>query len=270
MIATIRLIRAFEGPRHDRLEKIWDAVAEYLPKSINVRVFSNVNGKLSHAECLQRMWREEEEFDNRYVVFTEFDFLPRLHDRDFLGLQHFGRKSKVAGWGAHYATRDHRTRRIREVDNMLGGWFFVLDKSRCPKDLCFYGKPDPANQLPEQISRHRDNEFYLVSGEDAYPRMYGLDYHFGSHLFWSRHYNDDPRMRISGFPLGDILQSVDQEIDRWLKTAPKRYRSIFVHRFGSDALESCSAYIKDEDGLSESSAKYAPSKSGGRRKYSSQ
>ncbi len=231
MSATVRLIRAFDGPRHERLYNIWEAIAEFVAPVISVRVFSNPDGRLSHAECYNRIWMEEQEFDNRHVILTEFDFLPNLHDVDWAKLKEFS--GKYAGWGCMYATRAPASRKARNDRNRTGGWFVVLDKEMVDYDLTFNGEPDPCNQL-----HHVVRPFRQIKGSDCYPHHFGLTYEMGTHLFWSRHYNDHPSLRISGFSLREILRGVDGEIARWLKTAPPAFKEIFVRRFGSDVWES--------------------------------
>lgn len=233
-ILTIRLIRAFEGPIHDELYRIWDAVAEYMAPDINVRVFANPGGKLSHAEAFQAIWAEEREFDNDFLCLTEFDFLPNLarRDGDWLGVR---LANKYPAWGCQYASRGADARNgMRFHRKLAGGWFLVLNKARVPPFLYFDGNPDPCNELPFQLDNH-DCLMYLERGKDAWPRHPGISYSYGDHLFWSRHYNDDPETVVSGMKMGTVQMLVREEIARWLKKQPARFRQIYRERFLSTA-----------------------------------
>jgi hypothetical protein len=246
---TIRIIRCFEGPRHERLEKIWDIIAEMLPDYLNFRVFANPGARLSHGECFNRMWMEEQEFDNKFVLFTEYDFLPYLTRERWWGVDEEGCLPTPHGslctamLGVTYCKRSESTRRIYNFPRMAGGWFVLLDKEQCPQELNFLGDPDPCNQLPEQFDKC-GLTCLTVPGKDCYPRHYGVQYPMGEHLFWSRHLHDDPKTRVSGFKLGDIQRKHDEAVDTWIrKRTSESFISKLEERFGSDILGSSSESI---------------------------
>lgn len=237
---AVRWIRCFEGPRHERLHDIWQAIAEFCPE-VTIRVFANPRARLSHAECYQRMWQEEQEFDNRYVLFTEHDFLPNLRDPDWYS---HGRLGGAVALACYYATRNPRSRRIVTHLDKAGAWYVLLDKGGTPHDLRFAGKPDPCNQLPQQIRGH-GGAVLLESGDDCYPTHYGIRYPFGTHLFWARHLHDDPALRISGFGLKDIQHAHDHAVTRWIREQPPQFSELLEQRFGSKILGSFCASIAE-------------------------
>jgi hypothetical protein len=254
---TIRLIRAFDGPRHQRLRRIWQAIAEYIAPEANVRWFVNER-RLRHAECFDKMWHEEQEFDNRIVLFTEEDFLPDLAVGLFnwMGISTF-KTDEQAAVATMYCTRCPKNRSVLQAGDKAGGWFICIDKDVFPgpAHISFEGAPDPANQLRPHL-RHFGKTISLVPGSDGYPHHYGMEYPYGTHLFWSRHYHDDPNLRISGFKLGAIQAKVDWRITQWIHEQPSEFQELLVKRFGSDILGSCSEFIELRDGYRRSFAKY--------------
>lgn len=233
---AVRLIRCFEGPRHDRLHALWDCIAEYVSPFAYVRVLDNPGAKLSHAQCLQRAWAEELEYVNPFVVFTEYDFLPNLHTLEWLG-GHVWDQYPLAA--VMYSTRDPNTRRAVQYHDAAGAWWVAIDKRRCGPALTFEGRPDPCNQLLDQV-----DGAVLFMGNDAmrlYPPHYGLAYPWGEHLFWGRHLHDPPGLRIGGFKLGHIHLLHDEALRRWYHTTPVRYRQIVQQRCPSLHSGLCSA-----------------------------
>jgi hypothetical protein len=87
-------------------------------------------------------------------------------------------------------------------------------------------------------------EVRVREGEDGYPDHYGIDYDFGTHLFWSRHYNDDPLLVIGGFKLKEIHAGVDKFITTWIQRQPLRFREILLSRFGPKILHHRHASVK--------------------------
>jgi hypothetical protein len=230
---VIRYTRAFEGPIHERLYACWDAAAEFLAPWVGVRVFHNAGARLSHAQSFQAMWQEEAEFDNAIVVFTEADFLPNLEDEDWYRAS---MAKKATAWGVQYASRGVIGQLFR-YPNLAGGWFVGINKEKAPKRLSFAGDPDPCCQLPLQIRHHGGRFFYFAGSE----RAIFLDYAYGTHLFWSRHYNDPPQTPLNCGKLtaGDVQNMVNKEISRWIATQPRAYKTIFAERFGRDELSYC-------------------------------
>jgi len=254
---VVRLIRAFDGPRHKRLRDIWTAIAEYIAPDVAVRWYANERG-LRHAECFDAMWREEQEFDNCIVLFTEEDFLPDLAVGmwNWSGLSSF-KQEEQAAVGVMYCTRATKSRDILQQGDNAGGWFVCIDKDKfpAPGHISFEGDPDPGNQLRQHL-KHFGQTISLVPGNDGYPHHYGVEYPYGTHLFWSRHYHDDPTQRVSGFRLGDIQKKVDWRISQWIKEQPTEFQTLLEERFGSAILGSCSEYIELRDGYRSSFAKY--------------
>jgi hypothetical protein len=252
---TIRLIRAFHGPRHERLRNIWEAIAEYISPKVNVRWFANTK-RLQHAECYDVMWREEQEFDNQYVLFTEEDFLPDLTAGigNWTGLGSF-KFATQAAVGIMYCTRSPKSREISQQGAVPGGWFICINKDRFPEadEITFAGNPDPCNQVRARLADFK-KIISLAPGEDGYPHHYGVEYPFGTHLFWSCHYHDDPKARVSGFKLGTIQKKVDWRVSQWIHEQPEDFKDILVARFGSDILGSCSEFIDLRDGFRRSFA----------------
>jgi hypothetical protein len=254
---TIRLIRAFDGPRHQRLRDIWTAIAEYIAPHISVRWYANEKG-LRHAQAFDVMWREEEEFNNQIVLFTEEDFLPDLTmgRRNWTGLSSF-QDEKQAAAGVMYCTRSPKSREVLQYGDKAGGWFICIDKTKFPgpRHFSFEGTPDPANQLRPHL-RDFGWTVSLLAGNDGYPHHFGMEYPYGTHLFWSRHYHDDPNIRVSGFKLGDIQWKVDWRIPQWIAEQPEEFQKLLVGRFGSGILGSCSEYIDLRHGFRESFTKF--------------
>lgn len=218
----VHIIRAFEGPRHDRLAAIWDCVAEYCKESIRLRIFANPGAKLSHAECLQAQW-DAIKNEPGVSLFTEFDFLPDLRldgGRGWL-LGKFARTPCVA---AGYYTRNPRTMALCEHGSRAGGWYVRIERDLVQSELTFAGKPDPANQLPVQIPT------LLLAGSDEFPVHYGVRYAPGTHLFWSRHLHDDPNLVVAGCKLADVQSAHDFAVDLWIRCQPKAFRELLTKR----------------------------------------
>lgn len=216
---------AFQGPRHDNLYKIWDIV----DKSTDSRVVPVNNlDKANHFTMLERLWAQAWHEPERYVVITEHDFLPNLPDWEETAFELLGDYAALA---PEYITRRAEDWEIQRAEywgkSFSGAWFMLLDKEKCPRILDFtggqeYGVPDPANKLVDQVS------IKLMPGEDVF--FPGIDYPVGRHLFWSRHYNDDPFVTegtdthvhkissrfINGFSLPAIQMGVDISIKHWL------------------------------------------------------
>jgi hypothetical protein len=127
------------------------------------------------------------------------------------------------------------TRRLVEYTDMSGAWFMFFDKEKVPEQLQFDTQPDPGCLIANQLL-DRGILATLMHGDDCMPRHFGIDYPMGVHLFWTRHLHDDPKIRISGFPLGDIQKKHDKAVDTWVRKMPKEYKAILVKRFGKEIL----------------------------------
>lgn len=51
---NVNIIRAFQGPRHSKLERIWQYYRQR--HDINLHVYDNPEALLNHGQALQRMW----------------------------------------------------------------------------------------------------------------------------------------------------------------------------------------------------------------------
>lgn len=223
------ITRCFEGPRHERLYNIWEAIAEYCTPHIRYRTFKH-SGRLSHAQSFAHIYDTERLVsDCDYLLLTEADFLPDLNLRplDWTNRVHIGDHQALATF---YATRDPGSKALKFQRDKCGGWFVLLHKPACPPRIDFNGFPDPCNQLHQALTVR------IREGKDGYPEHYGIDYDFGTHLFWSRHYNDHPLLTIGGFKLKEIHASVDKFTTMWIQRQPQRFREILLARFGPKIL----------------------------------
>lgn len=224
---TIRIAKPFQGPRHDRLYAIWEAIAEYWQDFLRVGFSLNPDARWSHAQMYNKMWAEEIQQPEEYVILTEHDFLPNLRSpewyefpEDVFEQLDDCHDQLFAALACEYATRNPATARLKFRD-MAAGWWILLCKERFNDLIDFTGCPDPANQLEESVGG-----VYTCQGEDAYPEHYGIEYPYGEHLFWSRHLHDDPRRVVSGFSLGDIQLKHDAAVRRYVEEAPEEFQEI--------------------------------------------
>ena len=222
MKLDIRMISAFRGPRHRRLRRIWEAVALYWGDFVRVSIHPNIHGQRSHAEMFNEMWEVQ---DSRHLLLTELDFLPNLHAPEWYNpgaaADHLARgATPPAVIACNYATRCEGLGRLA-VRPYPGGWWVMLDCDACPAELDFTGRPDPCNQLLDHIAPAA-----LFEGTDCFPRHYGIDYPFGTHLFWSRHLSDDPRTYVGKVCIGDVQDKHDAAVDAWVAAAPANFRKI--------------------------------------------
>jgi hypothetical protein len=249
-VLTIRLIRCFDGWRNERLHALWDGIAEY-ERAVRVKWFPNPDARLRHAQCFNEMWAAEQSCANRYVVFTEADWLPKLilpvdgwTAKTFLG-------PSDCMVGCNYVTRDAGTKRLRHYQASAGGWFFCIDKRRAAPILDFEGDPDPGNEIPDQLEEY-GCEGLFVDGEDCYPNHYGVEWPWGTHLFWTRHLHDDPARRISGFSMREVQVGHDRAVDEWLERQPDEYKQVLRHRFGPDIFLAASWETRHETAANQS------------------
>lgn len=211
---SVNLIRAFDGPRHKKLERAWTYFMEFLCPEATLHVYDNPGGRDSHAHCLNRIWEQEARRPTRYAILTEFDFLPSplfFTDLDWVDELH-----PVAA--AEYVTRDPYTRQLQH-HGIPGAWYILVDKKRCP-DLDFSPAGrfnDPANGLAEFISAKYSLGTKLLPTEDNDNGGYSIRIPQGEHLFFSRHYNDPPGNFVAGFCLWDIQKKTDAAIDRYIR-----------------------------------------------------
>ena len=231
---SVRIAKPFDGLRHDRLYAIWEAIAEYWKDHLTVGFSRNVGARWSHAQMFNKMWREELESDTPFVLLTEHGFLPDLHQPDWyaspggvLSTLDERHDQSFAGLACEYATRNPHNKALNFA-GIPGGWWVLLEKARFNDIIDFTGRPDPCNQLEEAIGG-----VYLCEGADAYPKHYGIDYPFGTRLFWSRHIHDHPDRTVSGFHLGDIQMRHDRTVLKYVENAPPEFQEILRRNHAS-------------------------------------
>jgi hypothetical protein len=218
-VVNVNIIRAFEGPLHSRLEKIWERIAAANKDRMNLHVFDNLGARRNHAKSLQAQFDQEIERPETHAIFTEFDFLP---EEGFLD------ETEADVEAAEYVTRSAET--LEQTSHGIsGGWFIRLYKSdqllhwlhsvRVGLGDGWGQFRDPANGLFEGIQQAGwDVRKRLLPSQDCYPDTYGARTPGrGVHLFWSRHYNDQPTSTVAGFGLAPILRGVKRYIARYEK-----------------------------------------------------
>lgn len=212
----VHLIRAFTGPRHDKLERIWKILGEIYADRATIWVHDNTKEKRPHAEMLEAIWQTVIQKEQEDVIITEFDFLPEPGWLDPIGAE-----SEVA----EYCTRDPYSRRIQQ-HGLAGPWwmhFVHLCRPGVRTGLAggfqAGGKfADPCGILLPQ-ARRVGCPIRLLPGVDAYPSSYGVRYPGrGTHLFWSRHFNDPPETLVAGFLLGEIQRKIDKVVRDYEET----------------------------------------------------
>lgn len=203
MDVRVCLIDAFDGPRHDRLRLIWKYFAEDVRGRANVVVYPNKGIPLRHGQMLEKIWGERKRWAERFVIFTEFDFLPSK-TQFFVPLDEITPNEPIIA--AEYVTRCPDTLKLQH-HGKAGAWYIGIDRKHV-HDLTFDHQPDPANNVPSPK---------LLTNRDGRPEHYGTELLPGSHLFFSRHYNDTEDMRIAGLSLFDILRGVDRRISNYIK-----------------------------------------------------
>ena len=209
---NVNIIRIYEGPIHSKLEAIWKWYAKQHADRMSLHVFDNTKLQLPHDKAYARMWELESRRIEDYTIFTEFDFLPGA---DFLKVY------PNSMWAAQYCTREPHTKALQRHPHP-GAWYVAANKNNCDVPNFASGGPfnDPCNEL----------ECEYLDTEDCYPDHYGVKvqleaitkytpgplYDIGTHLFWSRHYNDPPGAYVAGFHIKPILEGVDRAITNWL------------------------------------------------------
>lgn len=224
---NVNIIRAFEGPRHSRLEFLWDCLAEYYQQEFKLHVFANPRATLRHSECLRRIWEAERSRPERYCVLTEFDFLP------FSGLPpiHLLKPDRPVV-ACKYAQRDEQTKALTQYPDVAGAWYVLIDKENAPADLDLGdGGPghDPGGRVIAQLASHSKGAV-LLHGADCLPIHHGIKYPIGVHLFWSRHLHDPPHINVAGCNLGDIQSGHDTAVEAWLEGTPYNFKKLVERR----------------------------------------
>lgn len=218
-MTNVHLIQIFEGPRHERLERIWRIIAEVYAGRAQVWIHDNRKDKAPHAEMLQRIWQFASEKCQEDVLVTEFDFLPDPAWLD-AGLEPIE--------AAEYCTRDPYSRRLQR-HGLVGPWFLHVHRDRTPAgfvpEMRAAGRfTDPCGDLIQE-ARQGGCRVRLLPGHDDYPRSFGVRYAGkGLHLFWSRHYHDNPFQIISGVILGEMQRKVDAVLAEYEEAFEKCHR----------------------------------------------
>lgn len=235
-MVNVSIIRAFEGPRHSKLELIWDVIAEYYEDDLSLNIFVNPNARLSHAACLNEMWKQELDRTASSAILTEFDFLPDLHTTVWLYPDHdceVGLSSEYPIIAPQYVIRHPDTGMLGAVSRTPGAWYLYIDKTVIGHlDFSPSGSHnDPANGLLDYLGVHYPQcGIAFMYQYDAMPSHYGTKMLTGEHLFWSRHLHDDPDMTISGVNLGRMQELHDRAIETWIRKSPPRFQRIYASR----------------------------------------
>lgn len=231
----LRQIRYTDGPIHDVLHALWDAIAEYAKDRITLAPFQNPGMKLSHADCLSRIHTEESEMLGDSYMFAEHDFLPEL-SKDWL----FEARNALGGpyvmVGCMYGNRGNDlSNKLLQTPDCAGGWYYRIWKKDCPLQLPWHAGYDPANAVPHFIADKGGN-YHLHYGSTNYPNSLAIHYFFGVHLFFSRHYNDDPAgppIPGIGVTPARIQDRTKTDIASWFLRQPRKFQRLVVSRFPS-------------------------------------
>ncbi len=208
---TVWTIRAWEGPLHDYLRRCWERVKELTPEVIFKQVPSEGN---NHAQNLNKIWELHREngpdWMSQFCVITEEDFLPdprAVKEGRWMVPPLFMIKPAMA---VKFAQRVP-TGAVMQFQ-FPGAWWMIFDLEQYSGPLNFEGARDPATELVDQVPGGVD----LVRGVDDSLGSLGLEYPgIGTHLFWSRHYNDPPDKVVAGFKVGEIVERTKAAIKEW-------------------------------------------------------
>lgn len=193
---NINYIRFGEGLMNRLLHRLWHKIGEIYQAQIAVHVFPNT-GALDHATALQLMWMRELRRPERWAVLTEHDFLPSIKaiQRARLGAAH----SDIGLVWTPYFIRDSRPPFPLIKTEYTTPWFLLIDKEKVQHlDFSPGGEyNDPGNLLLDYL---RENYPLVETGhifcrdglKNRKTPHFGVDTSAGTHLYWSRHYNDPP------------------------------------------------------------------------------
>jgi len=190
----IVMTRVFEGPLHQRLYDIW---ADWADNHREVEVVWQSNdGSKCHQEMLEEIWDDHAEHCD-VLVMTEHDFIPD----DLLVNTLRARLRKSPAVLVQYATRNPQDLALIRHD-CAGGWLMAFRPARFDTRPDF-GGTDPGNRLIEEVYKIAGAAPTVIYGRN--DRL-GLKYGgMGTHLFWSRHINDNPNSYVAGFSVKEIL-----------------------------------------------------------------
>lgn len=205
---TIRIPAPPRKGRHYRLLCLWEAWAAQRPWV----TLEWVPYRESHAASFQAAY--DKPFDTDYLMLTEHDFLP---DPELC-------PARVTRNGRNWAAPSfvRRNEGFKEYELLTGGWFIVIPKDFYAKGVKFQGGPpfyDCANQLAYDPALGDMDLVHSVCGIDDFPAVHypGI----GTHLFFSRHYDDAPAKVLAGlhesYPqtVGEMLALHDGIVGRY-------------------------------------------------------
>jgi hypothetical protein len=202
---AVHLIRAFDGPLHERCERAWRRFHAVNRDNFDLIIHENRHQRVDHPEMLNLLWYEHHADPYRYLVFSELDFLP--HPTKFLRpLSRLNATTPVSA--AESVTRDAETQQLVR-HGKTAPWYMSFLKSACPRSLNFIGHPDTANDIGLQVKAD------LLPCDDGRPAHYGVTLPTGVHAFFSRHWGDDRTLRVAGLPLCDIMRGVESLISKY-------------------------------------------------------
>jgi len=218
----VAMLRAFDGPIHDLLGNIWDAAAEAYPQVFRLRVFPDQG---SHQDGLELIWSHYYGHDRKLLI-TEQDVLPNLRTAFW---------SRGETWVAPAILVESYTRNPNNLKLIAhrgesAPWFVALDCSVYgQREFDWGGSRDPGTLLFPQIGE----SVIALTVDDGFPIHYGLETRLATHLFWSRHYNDEGLIStVAGFSLDAIMAGVRRRLISWYNRQPKKFRSVYEKRFG--------------------------------------
>lgn len=211
------MIDVFEGPRHDKLRRLWRAFARY--RGFPLVMVPNP-AQIRHDVFLSEVWRHLRRTpkQHRFLIITEADFLP-----DYV---HFPLRDTAAA--VEHAQRAPSG--AIKFTGMPGAWYMVFDRTVINGSVDFRAPAspyhDPGNDLERFLLSTYGTPLVLIPQQDCWPTNWGLRFSAGTHLFWSRHLHDDPSMVVCGFSLGDIQRAHDAAVQAWLDGAPAELKEI--------------------------------------------
>ena len=183
--------RAYEGPIHQLCYNAWRKVSQHPPTAARARVVEVPNkAGLDHYQMLASMWEAARASGERYVILTEADFLPDL-TMDWIQAAIHEMGECVALTPRHCEWMGTSWEPI-QTGTGCGASFILFDTSQLPVDFTpewRHENHDPGVMLNRQIHVAR------VTGQDVH---FSMRYAFGTHLFWSRVYNEEPFLYEDG------------------------------------------------------------------------
>jgi len=232
---NVNIIRAFEGPRHDIAEAIWHGLAACTNKW-RLIVHDNLGAPRLPEQMLEHMWEDEQTRPERFAVFSEFDFLP---GPEFPGTHLIDKPNGPVFAAAEFVYRLQESKQL-ENRGCSAMWWWAADKFQL-RGIPFskWGERDNEPSWGDPLNvAFRDIEraglpVCLIRHRDHYPKHYGASIgDIGTHMFWSRHWNQDPRtpLTFDKIVLGDVLDKLDGELERYILALPEREKQEVLKR----------------------------------------